>query len=200
VFTPNTMSIFQNILNTAPQTPSTNNLHQAINFPVENAPTTSRDTHPFFDSDIVKVQEKQQQEKVLELAEQLKHLQRNATQPTVTPFITERDKNENFTTTDRSQKRQKIDKRTEPNKEEKTTGVSFSLTTSTTTSFSSGRFCLTEQPSVRQRKCYKKENRYILPNPLQIAQRDALPGENLPRITKGKVTVCLGKSVVTSIK
>ena len=36
-----------------------------------------------------------------------------------------------------------------------------SVVTQVTTSYSQGRFCLVEHPSVRQRKCYKGENRYF---------------------------------------
>jgi len=54
----------------------------------------------------------------------------------------------------------------------------------------SGRFILLEQPNVRQRKSYKNENRYILPNPLTICARES-PGEKLPRILDGQVTVSL---------
>jgi len=57
-----------------------------------------------------------------------------------------------------------------------------------------GRFVLLEQPNVRQRKSYKNENRYVLPNPLTICAREESPGEKLPRIIEGEVTVSLVNS------
>jgi len=54
-----------------------------------------------------------------------------------------------------------------------------------------GRFVLLEQPNVRQRKSYKNENRYVLPNPLTICAREEAPGEKLPRIIEGEATVSL---------
>jgi len=53
------------------------------------------------------------------------------------------------------------------------------------------RFLLLEQPNVRQRKSYKNENRYILPNPLTICPREESPGEKLPRLIEGVVSVSL---------
>lgn len=53
-----------------------------------------------------------------------------------------------------------------------------------------GRFILVEQPNIRQRKSYKNENRYILPNPLTICAKDDT-NEKLPRILDGDVTVSL---------
>lgn len=53
------------------------------------------------------------------------------------------------------------------------------------------RFVLLEQPNVRQRKSYKNENRYLLPNPLVVALRDDLTEKNF-RISDGIATVRLG--------
>jgi len=47
---------------------------------------------------------------------------------------------------------------------------------------------------VRQRKSYKNENRYVLPNPLTICARDEAIGEKLPRIIDGQVMCVLVNS------
>jgi hypothetical protein len=60
-----------------------------------------------------------------------------------------------------------------------------------TTNNYSGRFILLEQPNVRQRKSYKNENRYVLPNPLSICAREEVPGEKAPRILEGMASVML---------
>jgi len=52
------------------------------------------------------------------------------------------------------------------------------------------RFVLLEQPNVRQRKSYKNENRYLLPNPLVVALRDDLTEKNF-RISDGIASVRL---------
>eukprot|EP01114_Cavostelium_apophysatum_P013639 TRINITY_DN3345_c0_g1_i4.p1 TRINITY_DN3345_c0_g1~~TRINITY_DN3345_c0_g1_i4.p1 ORF type:complete len:490 (-),score=94.42 TRINITY_DN3345_c0_g1_i4:44-1513(-) len=62
---------------------------------------------------------------------------------------------------------------------------------SSTKSHYTGRFILQEQPNARQRKSYKNENRYLLPNPLTICARETAPDERLPMISDGKVTVSL---------
>jgi len=70
----------------------------------------------------------------------------------------------------------------------------FARTTPNTLSINSSnsRFVLMEQPSSRQRKSYKNENRYILPNPLTICAREQPPrGDPLPRVIEGTVTVKL---------
>eukprot|EP01114_Cavostelium_apophysatum_P017103 TRINITY_DN5002_c0_g1_i1.p1 TRINITY_DN5002_c0_g1~~TRINITY_DN5002_c0_g1_i1.p1 ORF type:complete len:513 (-),score=77.65 TRINITY_DN5002_c0_g1_i1:311-1849(-) len=54
------------------------------------------------------------------------------------------------------------------------------------------RFVLAEQPSISQRKSYKKENRYLTPNPMVIAARPNLPEEPQERIIDGIVSVKLG--------
>jgi len=53
------------------------------------------------------------------------------------------------------------------------------------------RFLLQEQPNMRQRKSYRNENRYLLPNPMTVCCRDVAPEENLPTIIEGKVSVQL---------
>jgi len=51
-------------------------------------------------------------------------------------------------------------------------------------------FQLLHQPNEKQRKSYKNENRYILPNPLTVCLTRQV-GENLPDIKQGTVTVQL---------
>jgi len=51
------------------------------------------------------------------------------------------------------------------------------------------RFALVEQPSTRQRKSYKNENRYIVPNPLSVAAK-SVPFD-YPNILRGMVTAKL---------
>jgi len=76
-------------------------------------------------------------------------------------------------------------------KKSRTKTPSSSLSASLTNSQYTGRFVLLEQPNVRQRKSYKNENRYVLPNPLTICAREEGPGEKLPRVIDGVVTVSL---------
>lgn len=56
---------------------------------------------------------------------------------------------------------------------------------------SSSRFALHEQPSPRQRKSRRNENRFLVPNPLTICPREGLPEEKLPKILGGYVTLKL---------
>jgi len=65
------------------------------------------------------------------------------------------------------------------------------LDITTHTSYSFGRFVLLEQPSSRQRKSGKAESRYLHPNPMIICPRETGPGEVLPRILDGMVSVQL---------
>eukprot|EP01117_Protostelium_nocturnum_P002770 TRINITY_DN136_c0_g1_i1.p1 TRINITY_DN136_c0_g1~~TRINITY_DN136_c0_g1_i1.p1 ORF type:complete len:167 (+),score=62.72 TRINITY_DN136_c0_g1_i1:259-759(+) len=80
-----------------------------------------------------------------------------------------------------------------PNNQELLPPVSdATINRSSTTSFATGFFVLSEQPSARQRKSYPSEHRPLNPNPLTIVRRDQ-PGEIVPNITNGTVTVKLGE-------
>lgn len=72
-------------------------------------------------------------------------------------------------------------------------GIRFPLSdriNSLTTGGDQNRFVLLEQPNEIQRKSYKNESRYLLPNPLTICLRTPLANEKeLPQILDGNVNV-----------
>lgn len=57
------------------------------------------------------------------------------------------------------------------------------------TGVENNRFVLLEQPNEIQRKSYKNESRYLLPNPLTICLRSPMTNDNLPPIIDGTVSV-----------
>jgi len=59
------------------------------------------------------------------------------------------------------------------------------------------RFCIDEEPNTKQRKSYKSENRYILPNPVVICLRSTTA--ELQPILAGNVSVCLVSDSVKSL-
>jgi len=59
----------------------------------------------------------------------------------------------------------------------------------TTSNSTSNRLALKQQPNFLQRKCYLNENRYLLPNPMIIGDKESM--KFTQRITEGRVVVHL---------